>query len=80
MFPETKICSGEKMTTIGIPLGQDGWWNYCTWPDGSHAHILTYPELAQVWEEEHREEFAELSRVLCQRMQETLDELFREIQ
>ena len=63
------------MTTIGIPLGQERWWEHCTWPDGSPAHIQTIKEMEEVWGEEYNELLELFCERLLDNMKKTLDEI-----
>ena len=63
---------------IGIPLGRDGWWNHCTWSDGSPAHILTIKEMEEIWGEEYKELLELFCERLLDNMKKTLDEITKQ--
>ena len=66
------------MTAIGIPLGQDCWWEHCTWPDGSPAHLMTLKEYGDLWAEEYKTEIEELAQIFIKQMTETLNQVLEE--
>ena len=66
------------MTAVGVPLGQDQWWNRCTWPDGSPVHILTKEDLSEIISKDYEELIEKMADELCKRMQETLNKIITE--
>ena len=65
---------------IGIPIGKDGWWNHCTWPDGSPVTLLTYERLGEMIREDCGKAIEEMAHRLAERLSQTLEEIIKQEQ